>query len=287
MSDYDVWVIALRAASLVAAIQAAGMVVFLCLFDHQIEQTRSRICRYVMFAVSAGIILTLAQHLLTPTRMTATLSGAWDISLQTMLLQSDAGIAHGVRLVGLLLLPFIFRRRFAITDKLLGVSGIFCIVVSFLLMGHTASHGGWLLTMALGIHIMVITFWFGALVPLYVVAAQETDETCVAIMRRFSAMAVWLVPLIALAGLSMALLLLSSFADLLAPYGILLIVKTTLFAVLMLFAALNKWRFTPAIATGDSSAKRGVKRTITLEWVCIVAVVFVTAFMTGLFMPTS
>lgn len=288
MSVYDWPVIGLRAISLVAVLQATGMVLFIRLFQQYLSEAYDPICRYARLSIRAGIVLTIIQHLLTPIRMTATLSGVWDLSLQTMLLQSDAGIAHGLRLVGLLILAGALRTFAARRIAIAGSVGALCVIVSFLLMGHTASHEGRLvLVVALVIHLLVLTIWFGSLVPFYVVTDCENPRTSVAILQRFSRYAVWAVPMIFVAGVAMASLLLSSLADLMEPYGMLLIVKTTLFAVVMLLAALNKWRFTPGIAAGDHAAQRALKRSVVLEWAGLVIVIGVTTFMTGLFAPAQ
>jgi putative copper export protein len=83
----------------------------------------------------------------------------------------------------------------------------------------------------------------------------------------------------------MAALLLPDVAALLQPYGELLIAKVVLFAVLLGLAALNKWRFGPAIERGDTQAARGFRRCVVSEYVLIVAVLSVTAVMTTFFSP--
>ena len=50
-------------------------------------------------------------------------------------------------------------------------------------------------------------------------------------------------------------------------------------------ATLNKWRLGPAIAAGHAPALRNFQRSVVAEWSLIVAVLVVTAIMTGLFSP--
>jgi copper resistance protein D len=65
----------------------------------------------------------------------------------------------------------------------------------------------------------------------------------------------------------------------------LLLAKVAGFAVLLGLAALNRWRFGPAIAAGRARALESLRETVLAEWILIAAVVAVTAVMTGLFSP--
>jgi putative copper export protein len=90
------------------------------------------------------------------------------------------------------------------------------------------------------------------------------------------------VPLILLAGIGLTAVLVPSLSTFRQPYGQLLLVKVGLFAVLMAMASLNKWRFGPACAQGDTAA---FKRTVLIEYVLICLVLAVTATMTTFYSP--
>jgi putative copper export protein len=135
------------------------------------------------------------------------------------------------------------------------------------------------------VHTLIVAFWLGALAPLLLAVRLETPAAAGRIVAGFSAYATWLVPVILVAGLALSILLLPNLASLLTPYGKLLLSKVTVFAVLMGFAALNKWRLGPGISGGDAAALRAFSRSVLAEWGLILAVVAVTAFMTGLYSP--
>src|SRR5690606_30516868 len=103
------------------------------------------------------------------------------------------------------------------------------------------------------------------------------------VIERFSIAAVWLVPLILVAGLAMAWVLLPGLASFATPYGALLLAKIAGFAALMALAAANKWRWGPMIAAGRTDALPAFRRSVLAEWALIAGVVSVTAVMTGLF----
>jgi putative copper export protein len=96
-----------------------------------------------------------------------------------------------------------------------------------------------------------------------------------------------LVPLIFVAGAAIATLLLPDVEALAHPYGELILAKTALFAVLMVLAALNRWRYGPALTSPELLAGRAFRRVIIAEFVIIVAVLSITAVMTTFYSPES
>jgi putative copper export protein len=153
-------------------------------------------------------------------------------------------------------------------------------------MGHTATHEQrWLLAPLLVVHVIIIAFWFGALRPFQLAARHDDLAVNGCVIERFSKLAVWLVPVILIAGLSLSFILLPSLAALSAPYGQLLLLKVAAFALLMALAALNKWRLGPRIRAGDAAALRTFRRIVLSEWAVIAGVLTATAALTGLFSP--
>ncbi len=101
----------------------------------------------------------------------------------------------------------------------------------------------------------------------------------------FSLAAFWLVPLILVAGIAMAAVLLPDLAALRRPYGELLIAKSALYAVLLGCAALNRWRFGPGLGSGDPKAGRIFRRVVITEYAIMVVVLSITAVLTTFFSP--
>jgi putative copper resistance protein D len=93
------------------------------------------------------------------------------------------------------------------------------------------------------------------------------------------------VPVILLAGIVMAVLLLPNLQALSEPYGELLIAKVAGFAALMGLAAANKWRFGPALVHGQSGL--WFRRSVAAEYMLIAAVLTITAVMTSFFSPEA
>jgi putative copper resistance protein D len=282
----DVVVAGLRAISFVAVFQAAGIAIFLSLYGGSLVKSAVIIRSLGIGAAVTGCLFTLAQHLVQPVRMTGSLSGIFDGSLQNMLLNSDVGTTSAIRLLGLLILVVGLRKTSRMGEAV-SLIGATLVVVSFGLMGHSAAHDQrWALIVLLLVHLLIIAFWFGALMPLYVAAIRETVETNARVIENFSAAAAWLVPVIFVAGLGMSVVLLEELSNLWTPYGVALLAKITGFGLLMGLATLNKWRLGPAIAAGNTASLAIFRRSVVAEWCLIVGVLTVTAAMTLLFSPT-
>jgi putative copper export protein len=281
----DAVAIVLRSLAFGAALQAAGMPIFIWLFGNSLGHSARAIRALAVPIVVSGLVLTILHAVIEPVRLTGDLRSIFDSSLQALLLASDSGTAIGVRVFGLamILSGLLKSSRPGEAAALLGTS---LIAASFAFMGHTATHDQrWLLAPLLIIHIAAIAFWFGGLWPLLVSTRHENAEIAGAIIEQFSRVAVWLVPIIFAAGLAMTTLLLPSLASLGTPYGKSLIAKTSGFTILMGLAAANRWRFGPKVKTGDTLSLSAFRRSVLAEWFLIVVVVTITAAMTALFSP--
>jgi Copper resistance protein D len=163
--------------------------------------------------------------------------------------------------------------------------GSILAVTAFTVTGHTSvtPHRVAAATL-LAIHLLVVAFWLGALWPLFIVAAREPPATVARAVDAFSLVAAWVVPAILLAGVALTVLLVPGWSVFKQPYGLLLLAKLTSFIVLMAMASLNKWRFGPDCAKGNT---RAFKRTVVIEYVLICLVLAITAAMTTFFSPEA
>jgi putative copper export protein len=176
----------------------------------------------------------------------------------------------------------------SVRGTIVALCGAVLAIGAFTLTGHTSVnvHRG-ALAVLLMLHLFVLAFWFGALWPLCIATLRETPARAADIIDRFTAVASWLVPVILLAGLVMAVLLLPSLSALSEPYGELLIAKVLGFALLMGLAAANKWRLGPALMSGTAQSGRRFRRSVAAEFVLIAAVLTITAVMTSFFSPET
>jgi putative copper export protein len=282
----DSLVLALRALSFVAIFQAAGNALFLEMFRAGLSPAvEERLRTHARIAAVAALCLAVLHYVLTPARMAGSLGGTFDPSLDTLLLESSAGSAHIVRVVGLALLVVSLDRAGRL-NSIGALGGVALTIVSFALMGHTAIHPlRWALAPLLTVHVAAVAFWFGALWPLHTIVGTEPGHIASAVVARFSRIALRVVPLVLVCGALLAVLLIRSFGELFTPYGAIVLGKTGAFGVLMALAAANKWRYGPRIGAAEVAAERSFRRTVAAEWIVIAAVLVATALLTSLFAP--
>ena len=154
--------------------------------------------------------------------------------------------------------------------------------LSLALTGHAATAPPRALaTPTLAVHVLGVAWWLGALVPLLLVLRNRPPEAAAALVQRFSRLAVPLVGLLLLAGLVLAALQLRAPHALVATgYGMLLSLKLLMVAILLGLAIWNRLRLTPALARGEPTAPRRLRRSIAAEIACAVLILTLTAALT-------
>lgn len=275
---------AVRALSFIALFQAAGMAIFIAIFGRQSGSALASVRQIAFGSAVAAIVLVTVHYSLEAARMAGELAGVLDFSLQQLVFDSPMGAAFGARIAGLALIAISIRREGARWMSV-AIVGVVAVIGGFLFVGHTASDPMRVrLAILLSLHLAVVAFWFGALVPLNIVSRSEATKVTAAIVDRFSRIATVWVPAILLAGVAMTLILVDRWLVFAEAYGWLLILKFTGFAALMILAGLNKWRYGPAIATTPGVIV-AFRRAVAVEYALICAVLIATAVMTTFFSP--
>jgi len=119
----------------------------------------------------------------------------------------------------------------------LGLLGL----VPIALTGHAAGVANHALAVnSIGMHLVAVTIWVGGLAAL--VAVRDADaERQANLVRRYSTLALIAFVIVAISGISVALLGLGSLANIFTPYGILVLMKSA--ALLLLGAIGGHYRF--------------------------------------------
>lgn len=271
----------LRALSFIAVAQAAGAVLFLVCFGSVLTAARPAILTTIVVAAIAGMVLLPAQFLLEAGRMAGNMQGIFDAELQRFALSTPNATVLLLRLVALaLLLTAALAQR---TMRVAGPAGAILLAASFMLTGHAARQ--WILGPLIVLHVLVVCFWFGSLLPLARVTLRESAGIAAAVVARFSRIGGLVVPVILVAGVVAAIWLLPGMHSLGSPYGLGLVAKVVAFAILMALAACNRWRLGPALASGDPRDQRRLRSVLLAEWILIAAVLAGTAALTLFLSP--
>jgi copper transport protein len=149
--------------------------------------------------------------------------------------------------------------------------------LSLAVSGHAATAPPEILTRpAVLLHGIGVAFWLGAFAPLVVILWRRQGRA-LPVLQRFSNVAIVVVALLALTGLTLATIQLENFAALVkTKYGIILSIKLGLVAALLILAALNRFRFTPALAR-DANATKPLSRSILFEGMLALGILAVVA----------
>ena len=273
---------AARAAIYGASLLTAGLVIFTLLFRRHAVV----VSPYPAVLLSASI---------------AAVSTVLGLALQALILADNAvflapanfstflapgtSVSALLRLDGLALLVAAAAWQWSL--PVLGPLGAVMVVASFAFTGHTVPWGSLWLSGLLVLHLLAIAFWAGAFWPL-LVATRHADRNGVAqLMAAFSVVATIVVPLLVGSGLVMVWRLVGSWSALATTaYGLTLLVKIVIVSGMLGLAALNKWRFVPALRQGRDASER-LRRSILGEAALAGAVFVATAVLTSVPPPAG
>ena len=203
----------------------------------------------------------------------------------------DATVLRVLAMVGFIVLQlfthyWLTRSASNITAKIANILSIGCLFIvsySFTLTGHVAELS-WLPKLLIVLHVSVMAWWFGLLLPLRSACLALPNDALQALMLRFGKQASILVPLLLLAGIALAYLLLGSFEVLFGtPYGQVLLTKIVSVAVILTIALSNKLRIVPALSSPEG-AKR-LARSITIEMLVGVLLLTLCSILTSVVGP--
>ena len=260
---------------------AAGTVMATLMF--RLDRTRGLTAAFAVL----GLLATLLAFSLRGANLTGDVSGMTDPEMLGLLWSTPVGTVLLLRLVGLsALIAGLFMGRVGIWVSMLG--GVIAIW-SFTQVGHVSGRDTTLLDIALMLHLLAVALWIGVLTPLKRLASSSVSYASAAdVGHRFGVVATVTVPALIIAGGYMSYQMVGSFSALISTgYGQALIIKVLLVGLLLGLAAANKLRFIPALRAGDPTAASHLSKSISIEWLIILAMLGTTAVLTtNLTLPT-
>ena len=260
---------------------AAGTVMATLMF--RLDRTRGLAAAFAVL----GIVATILAFSLRGANLTGDVSGMTDPVMLGLLWTTPVGTALLLRLVGLGLL--IVGLFIGSVGNWVSVLGGAIAIWSFDHVGHVSGRDTTLLDIALTLHLLAVALWIGVLTPLKrLVSSSDTYASAADVGHRFGVVASATVPALIIAGGYMSYQLVGSFSGLIGTgYGQALIIKVLLVGGLLGLAAANKFRFMPALRSGHPAAARHLSKSISFEWLVILAVLGMTAVLTThLTLPT-
>ena len=197
-------------------------------------------------------------------------------------LRGPLGVATAVTAIGLIVTALLAASRSRPATAWLASATGAVALAGFALEGHTRAQQPAAPMIALDIiHVGAAAFWLGGLAGLAVAfRSGAAPERVGRMVARFSAGAAVSVIVLAGAGAVMAWIVLPSWGDLFSTgYGLTLLTKVALVAVVVALGAFNNRRLVPAISAGAAASdqRRHLARIVRLEVAVLLAVVAVTA----------
>ncbi len=280
-------IIGAKTAGYAGALGAAGAVFFLRYAGTLIANGEVLRIRRLVLALAALSAAAGAAHiLLTAGSMSGAAAGMWDGSLLNMVWQAGAGRSLEIRAIGLSL---------AALGMLMDRPAAWCLLgsamaaTSFAWTGHAQSLSPRAIpVLLLGVHLLGVAFWLGALAPLSLVAREGTAPRIAAVAERFSALAVFVVGALIVAAVPLLWLLLGGLPELWrSTYGRCIALKLVFVAALLSLAAFNKLRLSPRLKAGEAAAARQLRTSIRLEMCLGVLILAATATLTTVAGPPA
>ncbi len=276
----NVALIAIRAIHFAATAITAGVLIFRTLVAEPALRSAAAARAVVMaqivrtawtglaITMASGVIWVLLQaEAMSDLPLREAMSG--DI-LSTVLTETQFGMVSELRLaLAIVLATCLFFNRL----QLALISGL-GLVAGIAWTGHAGSDADWsnLHLTADVLHLVAAAAWLGGLVPLTLLLSQalrnEADpwaSLASQAVRRFSMLGIVSVGTITATGIVNGWILVGSFKALVVTeYGRLLMLKISLFAVMLVYAAINRFWLTPDLALpSDKEARLEAMRRLT------------------------
>ncbi|MEM9319029.1 MAG: CopD family protein [Pseudomonadota bacterium] len=231
------------------------------------------------FALLAAIFAAVGFALQAVT-LTGELAGMADPEILGLLWRTQAGEALLLRLLGFGLIAAspLFSRIGLVPALIGGAMSIW----SFASVGHVSDQPFYAQA-ALSLHLSIAAFWLGILLPLW----RAAPAKAAVLGRQFGRVALWLVPLLFVAGLALAATLVGGLDGLATPYGLALLIKVALAAILLGLGALNKFRLIPALDLTPVQSKTRLNRSLATEAAVFCLILLGTAWFTSSLSPPA
>lgn len=291
VSSFSFWGLAAASAKLsvyLTSFLAAGLVLFLVALPLKDDKLRRLILWVAGSAAVLSAMASIWRVMVQSGRLMDDTAFMIDPEIIAIVLEGPLGLSTLARLIGLVMLLIAIMVPSA---RLLGgLAGAATIALSFALTGHATRDPQWALMALITIHLLAVSFWFGALLPLYRLSGPNADhQEAARLSHRFGQQAAIIVPILIGVGAGFAYLLLGSLqAVLTTAYGQMLLVKLAIVAAVLGIAALNKLRLVPALEAQAVSADSRFRSSLRWEALVFIAIFAATALLTTSFtVPTS
>ena len=260
---------------------SSGLAINLVVFNKPLSDLAPMLRRIgLIFSLVAGILVVLA-FALRGGRLMDDMSGLTDPDILALLWETPPGDVLLFRLIGLaiMILGFLFASK----GRWVAIAGVAPLLWSFSEIGHVGREENIALQAVLFAHLVVAAFWIGVFIPLRRLANDEKQQLEAGeLALQFGRIAIGAVPILIVAGVVLAWNIVGDWSTLLGTeYGLVLMGKILVVAVLLMLAGINKIKLSPGLVRGDVGAGKHLATSIQFEWLCVVFIFAATAVFTS------
>ncbi|MFZ6844212.1 copper resistance D family protein [Undibacterium sp. RuTC16W] len=292
IDGWQICTILIKVMTYATCLTVSGGVFFLMIFAAYLDAAEVKTMkRFTSVMALIAAALSIARIFMMSGMLSDDLRGMWDVQFLKMVLGSKEGLALSLRLPSLFLLAiwtYAGERKIHPAVPLLSA---ILISVSFSTVGHVHELDGATRLVAqllVTLHLLAVSFWVGALWPLFHITYDHHTFKVAAITHQFGKLAVIIVGTLLLAGISLLCLLQGFSAKAWqAEYGQLILLKLISVSVLLGLAARNKFQLTPQLRRGERSAITQLRRSIVMEIIVAGIILLITASFTTITGPTT
>ncbi|TKZ15449.1 copper-binding protein [Shimia litoralis] len=280
----DTWEVAAIIAKLMLYIGFAGstgLVMVRIAFSTLVAPLGDRMRMQSVYLAALALGASVVGFMLRGAALTGGADGMIDPEMLGLLWTTPVGDALICRIIGAAMI--IWGEFISRVGKWVALVGGIVAFWSFTNIGHVPDLGQSGIRLLLLLHLLGVAFWVGILGPLRNLSQQSEHLDNAALLgHRFGQVAAAIVPVLILAGILMAWLLLGDLETLGSTvYGQTLLAKVVLVGVVLALAAINKLRIVPAMQDGDATVAKRLVRSIEIETAVILAVLAATATLTS------
>lgn len=286
----DIWEIAAILTKLllyVGVTGSVGLVMISAVFNELVSPIIDKLRTRTALLAALAFFTAILSFMLRGSALTGEAYGMIDPEILGLMWQTPVGDVLAYRVAGSALI--IIGLFTPLVGQWIALAGGLIALWSFSQIGHVFELTTTGASLLLLLHLLGITFWIGVLDPLRALAqCPKQIERAATLGQRFGQAAAVIVPGLILAGLLIAWLLIGDIRALATTaYGQTLLIKMVLVGAVLALAAVNKFRFVPAMQSGDSKAARHLARSIEIEAMVILLVLAATATLTSVLTPQN
>ena len=265
-----------------AALLAMGGVLFSLIFAKRADASVLQLAwKLAVGAALFGLVVLAVRFGIRAARISGMgFEAATDPMMLGLVWESPLGTAAIWRGIGELAILAILASRIG---QWIALVGTVAVAISFAQVGHALGEPRAALAVLLVLHLLAAAFWVGALVPLRQAALVPGSAD---LLHHFGNLAAFGVAVLIIAGTTLAWLLSGSATSLFGTaYGLALLVKVAIVAILLGFAAWNKVRLLPALRAEKPGAAHALRRSNSKEMLAVVMILLATATTTSATTP--